>query len=43
MEDITSIQISTKTREALSNLGTMKDTYETVITMLIEEHNRKAK
>jgi len=38
MDEITTIQISVKTKEELSKIGKMSDTYESVISRLIHEH-----
>lgn len=36
----TTIQITKSTQERLKNVGTMADTYDTLIRRLIEEHER---
>lgn len=38
MDEITTIQISVKTKEELSKIGKMSDTYESVVSRLIHEH-----
>lgn len=38
MDEMTTIQISVKTKEELSKIGTMSDTYDSVISRLIKEH-----
>ncbi len=37
----TTIQIRTDTRDALKDIGTMGDDYDSVIERLIREHNRE--
>lgn len=39
----TTIRVSEETKKALKELGTMDDSYNTVISRLIEEHNKKTK
>jgi len=38
MEDMTTIQISNKTKDRLNELGKMNDTYESVIINLIDDY-----
>jgi hypothetical protein len=38
MDEITTIQISVKTKEELSKIGNMSDTYDSVVSRLIHEH-----
>lgn len=38
MDEMTTIQISVKTKEELSKIGKMSDTYDSVISILIKEH-----
>jgi len=38
MDEITTIQISIKTKEELSKIGKMSDTYDGVVSRLIHEH-----
>ncbi len=38
MDEMTTIQISVKTKEELSKIGKMSDTYDSVISRLIKEH-----
>ena len=40
MSGTTTIQITTDTRDTLRTIGSMGDDYNTVIEMLIMEHNR---
>ncbi|MCK5660672.1 MAG: hypothetical protein KAH86_04870 [Methanosarcinales archaeon] len=40
MSSTTTIQITTDTRDTLRTIGSMGDDYNTVIEMLITEHNR---
>lgn len=40
MSSTTTIQITTDTRDTLRTIGSMGDDYNTVIEMLIMEHNR---
>lgn len=41
MSETTTIQIKKETRDALKEMGSMGDNYNTVIQKLIEEHKRR--
>ena len=43
MTKSTTIRVSEETKKALKKLGTMEDSYNTVISRLIDEHNRNNK
>ena len=43
MSKSTTIRVSEETKIALKKMGTMEDSYNTVISRLIEEHNNKTK
>ncbi|MBR0471922.1 MAG: hypothetical protein IJI98_04410 [Methanosphaera sp.] len=43
MSKSTTIRVSEETKIALKKLGTMEDSYNTVISKLIEEHNKNIK
>lgn len=43
MTKSTTIRVSEETKLALKKLGTMDDSYNTVISKLIEEHNKNNK
>lgn len=43
MNKSTTIRVSEETKIALKKLGTMDDSYNTVISRLIDEHNKNSK
>jgi len=43
MTKSTTIRVSEETKTALKKLGTMEDSYNTVISRLIDEHNENNK